>query len=142
VNVKEGFMDEDSVVWDDSFSVGFEAIDHQHKGLVNMTNTLFEACRQGAAMADVTYLTTIRKAVEYARIHFADEEKYMGKANYPRLNEHKKEHEAFVAKIVETLNEFESGKTAPINMARFLKKWLLNHIAVSDKQYAPYLAKL
>jgi hemerythrin len=26
-------------------------------------------------------------------------------------------------------------------MARYLKKWLLNHIAISDKKYMPYLIK-
>jgi hemerythrin len=40
------------------------------------------------------------------------------------------------------MSEFEAGNTAPIELAQFLKKWLLNHIAVSDKQYAPFLAKL
>jgi len=39
-------MNEDSVTWDDSYSVGFDPID-DHKVPVNMTNELFEACEQG-----------------------------------------------------------------------------------------------
>jgi hemerythrin len=36
---------------------------------------------------------------------------------------------------------FNEGNESPAGLARFLKKWLLNHIAITDKQYAPYLAK-
>ena len=134
-------MDEDSVAWDNSFSVGFDPIDDQHKSLVSMTNELFQACKHGAVAADIAFLQTVKKAVGYAKTHFADEEGYMREANYPHLGEHKKQHEDFVAAIIKTIEEFEAGNTEPIDMARFLKKWLLNHIAISDKKYMPYLAK-
>ena len=135
-------MDEDSVVWDDVFSVGFEPIDNQHKELVKMTNELFDRSKQGAAVADKAFLQTIKKAADYARDHFSDEDKYMVQAGFPNLSEHRKQHDDFLATVIKAMQEFETGNTAPIELARFLKKWLLNHIAVSDKQYAPYLAKL
>jgi hemerythrin len=135
-------MNEDSVVWDDSFSVGFEPIDNQHKELVKMTNDLFESCKQKAADADAAFLRTIKRAVDYARNHFSDEERYMLQADYPNLNEHRKQHDDFMATVLKAMQEFKSEHTAPIEMARFLKQWLLNHIAVTDKKYAPYLAKL
>jgi len=135
-------MDENFVVWDESYSVGFELIDNQHKGLVKMVNTLFAGCKHGDVTADIAYLQTISKAMEYARIHFSDEEKYMCIVGYPKLEEHKKEHEEFVVEIKNSIHLFEKGKTEPIKMANFLKNWLLNHIAISDKQYAPYFENL
>ena len=135
-------MDDDSVTWDDSFSVGFELLDDQHKKLVIMTNELFEACKQGAVSADIAFLNTTKKAVEYAETHFVDEENCMSRAGYPELDWHKKEHADFVAEVLNTIKKFESGSAEPIQMARFLKKWLLDHIAISDKLYAPYLAKI
>jgi hemerythrin len=135
-------MNEDSVIWDDSFSVGFGPIDDQHKELVKMTNELFQACKQGVVAADMVFLETIKKALDYAETHFADEEGYMREADYPHLGEQEKQHEAFVAEVQKSIEEFEAGNIEPIFMARFLKNWLLNHIAVSDKRYAPYLAKL
>jgi hemerythrin len=135
-------MDEDSVVWDDVYSVGFEPIDDQHKELVKMTGELFDACEEGVLTADMAFLETIKKALDYAETHFADEEDYMRDANYPHLGEQKNQHAAFVAEVQKSIEEFEAGNIEPIDMARFLKKWLLNHIAVSDKRYAPYLAKL
>ncbi|WP_461255741.1 bacteriohemerythrin [Treponema sp. R80B11-R83G3] len=135
-------MDENLVTWDDSYSVGFEHIDNQHKELVKMVNELYTACKMGALKEDIVYLHTVSKALEYARVHFSDEEKYMGIASYPELNEHKKQHEEFVVEIKKSVKLFEIGETAPIELANFLKNWLLNHIAISDKKYAPYLAKL
>jgi len=135
-------MEQDSVVWDDIFSLGFKPIDDQHKKLVLMTNELFMACKEGVIAADVAFMETAKKTLAYTETHFSDEEDYMREVNYPRFNEHKKQHEDFVASVQKTIDEFEAGNTEPIDMARFLKKWLLNHIAVTDRQYVPYLAKL
>jgi len=134
-------MNEDSVTWDNSFSVGFDPIDEQHKELVKMTNELFEACKQGVIAADMAFLQIIQKALAYAETHFADEEEYLSEVNYPYLDEQKDQHEDFVAEVQKSIEEFEAGNTEPIYLARFLKTWLLNHIAVYDKKYAPYLAK-
>ena len=134
-------MDEDSVAWDDSFSVGFKPIDDQHKVLVNMTNDLFSACKGDIVAADLAFLEIIKKALDYAETHFADEEEYLSEANYPHLDEQKEQHEVFVEEIQKTIDEFEAGNIEPVYFARYLKKWLLNHIAVYDKRYAPYLAK-
>ena len=135
-------MNEDSVAWDDAYSVGFEAIDNQHKELIKMINALFESCKQGTKAADAAFLQTIKKAVDYARTHFSEEAQYMLNANYPDVKEHRKQHDDFVTTVLKSMQEFEAGKTAPVELARFLKHWLLNHIAVTDKKYAPYLAKL
>ena len=134
-------MNEDSVVWDDAFSVGFKPIDDQHKVLVSMTNDLFVACKGDIVAADLAFLEIIKKALDYAETHFADEEEYLSEANYPHLNEQKEQHEAFVEEIQKTIDEFEAGNIEPVYLARYLKKWLLNHIAVYDKRYSPYLAQ-
>jgi len=135
-------MDQDSVVWDDVFSLGFTPIDDQHKKLVLLINELFTACKAGVIEADMAFMETAKKTLEYTETHFADEEDYMREVNYPRFDDHKKQHETFIATVEKTIEDFEAGNTEPVEMARILKKWLLNHIAVTDKQYVPYLAKL
>jgi len=134
-------MSEDSVIWNDSFSVGVASIDDQHKVLVTMINELFEACKQGVMEADMAFLEIIKGALDYAETHFADEEDLLYEANYPHLDEQKDQHETFVAEVQKTIEEFEAGNLEPIYLARFLKNWLLNHIAVFDKKYTPYLVK-
>ena len=135
-------MNENTVTWDDAFSVGFDVIDDQHKELVKMVNELFEGCEHGAAAADQAFFRIIKKAVDYARNHFSDEVKYMIQAEYPEVNEHRKQHDDFMMSVLKAMHEFEAGKAAPLELALFLKDWLLNHIAKSDKQYAPFLEKL
>jgi len=135
-------MDEDSVVWDDSYSVGFTAIDNQHKELVIMINDLFQGCKRGSTFAFVIFIATVKKAIDYAQNHFHLEEEYMKQANYPYLSAHKKQHEEFVAEVARIFREVETKQSEPVELARYLKHWLLNHIAISDKQCAPYLAKL
>ena len=134
-------MDDDSVVWDDAFSVNFELIDNQHRELVRMTNTLFMGCKMGNTAADVVFMKTIRSAVEYAQTHFYTEEKFMTQADYPDFAVHKAEHEKFISTVINAVKEFEEGNSEPLSLARFLKQWLLNHIAQSDKKYAPYLER-
>jgi hemerythrin len=135
-------MDEDFVVWKDEYSVNFEVIDNQHKELVRMTDALFTGCKMGSTAADMAFIQTIRSAVEYAQTHFFTEEKYMKAANYPNFDAHKKEHDLFVAEVVNAVKNFEDGNSEPILLARFLKQWLLTHIAQSDKKYSPYLEGL
>ena len=134
-------MDEDLVVWDDSYSVDFKPIDDQHRELVAMINELIEGCKKGNAAADNSFLQVLGKVVNYAKTHFADEEKHLSNVQYPELASQKKEHFNFLFEVVSVTNDVESGKTPPIDMAKFLKKWLMNHIIQSDKLYMSYLKK-
>ena len=128
------------VEWLEAYSVGSELVDNQHKGLVEMTNALFMGCERRDGM--LSFMRTIQKAVNYAKTHFATEERFMQKTNYPDYAAHKAEHESFVAEVLKQVKRFEDGVCAPIDFALFLKDWLLNHIAISDKKYSPYLKNI
>jgi len=134
-------MSRDFAVWDDSYSVGSEIVDSQHKGLVAMTNELFRCRNRKGAAADVAFLRAVKKALEYAKTHFSTEEKYMVETNYPDMDAHIEEHKTFVTDILKIVREFDQDNAKPINLARFLKNWLLNHIALTDKRCAPYFSK-
>ena len=134
-------MDEDLVVWDDSLSVEFAPIDNQHKELVAMINEHIKSCKAGGGEADSAFMQTFEKTVAYARTHFSDEEKHLRDAFFPNIDAHKEMHFQFLFELVNIVNEVESGKSTPLNMVTFLKTWLMNHIAVTDKQYVPYLKK-
>ena len=135
-------MDEEFINWEDSYSVNFAAIDNQHKELVNMTNELILDCKIGRTTIDAALMNAIKGALAYTQTHFYDEEQYMKKAGYPDLLEHQIEHKAFIAEIVKFFYQFEENNASPIELARFLKKWLMNHIAVTDQKFAPYMKNL
>jgi len=135
-------MSDEFIVWDDAFSVGHNVIDDQHKELAGMINELTDACKRGDEDAALASKMVLDRAVAYAKNHFADEEKYMSKASYPGLWDHKKEHQEFMFEVVGHMHEIENGTYTPIDFAKFLKSWVLNHIAGSDKKYEPYLKKM
>ena len=134
-------MNEDIVVWDIAYSVGYSTIDDQHKKLVGMINGLFQLDKDESTATKALFAKAFSEAGDYAKNHFHDEEEILEKAGYPNLSEHKKEHVIFMNGVWSQFSSFNEGNESPVGLARFLKKWLLTHIAVSDKKYAPYLVE-
>ena len=107
-----------------------------------MANDLFSACLNNEKTANEIFKMTVRKAVEYVRYHFITEEKFLTRIGYPKLAEHKVQHEAFVKELLDQVRDYESGlKFVPNAFARYLRDWVLTHIAITDKQYAVFYAQ-
>ncbi|MDR2313283.1 MAG: bacteriohemerythrin [Spirochaetaceae bacterium] len=131
------------VEWSDRYRIGIPLIDEQHKKLIDMTNTLYTGCLEGDRAARIYFLKTIHDAVDYVRFHFSTEEKLLERIKYPDLAAHKKEHEDFAREIISQVQAFQMGKAfVPNVFVRYLRDWVLTHIAVSDKLYAAYLLEL
>ena len=136
-------MADELVTWNDTYLVGNEQIDEQHKGLVKMTNEFYAGVQMGGVMAKVFFMKTIQGAVQYVKTHFATEEEIMEKAGYPQYEEHKKQHEDFVAEVAEQVQIFvKEDNPNPAGFVKYLMDWVLHHIAESDKKYMPFIAKL
>jgi hemerythrin len=131
------------VEWDDNYSVGIPLVDNQHKGLVDITNKLFKGCLKGDEEARRFFLDTIHEGVDYVKYHFTTEEKIMERIQYPGFAAHKTQHQDFVRELVSKVQSFQMGKRfVPNMMVRYLRDWVLTHIAVSDKEYGNYLVDL
>jgi hemerythrin len=131
------------VEWDDNYSIGIPLVDHQHKRLIDVTNKLFMGCLRGDEEARRFFLKTIREGVDYIKYHFTTEEKIMERINYPNLVFHRGQHQDFARELISELQSFQAGKRfVPNTMVRYLKDWILTHIAVSDTQIGSYLLDL
>ena len=131
------------IVWEERYAIGIPKVDEQHKKLLGLTNELYEACRKGDEAARARFKDAIHSTVDYVKFHFSDEEKILEGVKYPKIAEHKKEHESFVRQVFEEVRAFEAGKTfVPNAFVRYLRDWILTHIAMTDKQYADYIFKL
>jgi len=130
------------VEWTDKYSVGIPTIDEQHKSLLDMVNELFDECKQGGDKANDAFKKTAKKLVDYVKFHFAEEEELMLKYKFPEdsFKVHKNEHEQFVIKVLQVVDDFQSGKKfVPNETVRFLRDWILSHVAICDKGYSKFL---
>jgi hemerythrin len=132
----------DLVVWDDKYATGIKLIDSQHKELFSLTNELFHACLHGdEAYKGGVFKETMSRVVEYVRFHFGAEQELLQRINYPDYQEHKKQHDTLVLKILASVKDYNEGKNfVPNHFVRTLRDWILSHIALSDKLYAAYIA--
>jgi hemerythrin len=132
------------VEWDDKFCVGIALIDEQHKALIEHTNTLYQGCLAGTDEEKTAhFMKAVKEVVDYTKFHFTAEEKMLQNVGYPDYGPHKKHHEDFVRKLLEDVQGFQNGQKFVVNnFVRFLRDWILSHIAMEDTQYARYIFNL
>jgi hemerythrin len=136
-------VDNAFIQWEERYAVGIAIIDEQHKQLFGLTNALYEFCREGEISARENFKAVLRTAVDYINFHFTMEERIMERVNYPESAEHKRDHLRFVKKVLEESKLFEEGKSfVPHAFVRFLRDWILTHIAVSDKLVVDYILRI
>ena len=127
------------VSWSNKLSCGVKLIDDQHKGLVDLVNDMFKHATGNEKQEHDYFNRVIQEAVKYVRVHFATEEKIMLATKFSGYAEHKKEHDNFVLTVVANIKDYEAGKRLTLSsFTRYLKEWILSHIAVMDKRYFEY----
>jgi hemerythrin len=131
------------VTWSSTYVSHVKVIDKQHQELFDLTNTLFKHCVGDPESEKEFFKGVIHSAIDYVKIHFATEEKMMLATRYKGYTEHKREHDSFVLTVVDAVRAFnETGKLNLIQFTRFLKNWILTHIAVCDKLYFDYFQQI
>ena len=130
------------IAWVDNLSVGVDVVDKQHQYLILLTNQLFQACRLGGDVRDSVFKETMSRMVGYVRFHFATEQKLFRLINYPNSIEHKNEHDSLIVKVLETTKDYGDKKRfVPNNFVRYLRDWIVSHVAHSDKMFGIYIAE-
>ncbi len=121
--------------WQDSFSVGVNDIDEQHKRLIDLINDLAKAMSEGKGRDLIGNI--IKELEDYTVYHFDFEEKFMEKNGYSDLESHKKIHQNFVDKIKEfEIKNNEGSLLLSIDIFNFLRDWLKEHILGTDMKYS------
>ncbi|OQA04086.1 MAG: Bacteriohemerythrin [Planctomycetes bacterium ADurb.Bin401] len=124
--------------WTDELSIGVEKIDSQHKRLVEIINEYYEAAQSGQSEQAVR--EAVGKLINYAGTHFADEEKLMEEKNFPQIDLHKQMHKRLTEDVINFAEKLaKDEKIFSLEMAVFLKGWLENHIAQTDKKIGHFL---
>ncbi len=120
--------------WQPVLETGISEIDQQHQRLVAMINSLHDAMSKGQGQDVLSGL--VQEMIEYTQVHFSTEEKLMEQYRYPQTMEHKNLHMKFVDQVVQFKQKLDAGQPiATSEVMGFLKDWLFQHIAKSDKGY-------
>ena len=126
--------------WNDAFSVNNRRLDHQHQMFLDTLNKMHS--RIGSVESLGVFKQSVTTLGHYIDFHFADEEDYLASIDYPYLEQQKREHEFFRARIAELENSCQ--KLSPKELDKllvFMRDWLLRHILEADQQYAQFTGR-
>jgi len=119
------------IQWQDSYKIGHETTDKQHRKLVGMIASLQQA--MASDNVDEATSQTLKELVDYTQYHFRDEEKLMLEIGYSEIEHHKYLHRQMLEQVIQILTDIKSGKPfdAP-NLVDYLTHWLTDHIVAED----------
>ena len=93
------------IEWRDSYSVGIEYLDSQHRKLLELINKIGDAA--GTGLSKASCFAVLNAMIRYAQEHFTTEERYLEKNSYPKYLEQKGAHEKFVQETFTMAQELD-----------------------------------
>lgn len=124
--------------WKEEFSTGIGTFDNEHKRLIAIINELHAAMLESRSQEVVG--DVLRKLVQYTQIHFKHEEEAFARTGYPQAAQHEAQHRKLTQQVTEFVaTSREKNAHLSMDVLKFLKLWLLEHIEKSDKAYGAYL---
>ncbi|NLX62103.1 MAG: hemerythrin family protein [Tissierellia bacterium] len=128
--------------WKEDFSVNIQSIDKQHQEIFKIGNFLFEivSLDDGVDRYD-EIVEALNRLMDYAEYHFQYEEELMKTNAYPKLEEHKKQHDLFIEKIksIDEIDIDEGQEVIGMDLLTFVANWIENHILRVDMEYKDFL---
>lgn len=123
--------------WKDSYSIGNEEIDFQHKELINMTDKLQKSLTKDSE--DSNIVEALKFIVKYTRHHFESEERYMERIGYPGLESQKQLHQGIVKNVSDIFLQLKRGhKIDLVELVNFLVDWVIDHVISEDGKIGEY----
>jgi hemerythrin len=122
--------------WNDSFAIGIDAIDDQHK-------KIFEhllAIENSVAKRDPWHILRflISQLADYMKFHLAVEEAFLEVIRYPGRSDHCDSHKSLMVQIAELEDGLRQNGSAE-NLVSFFENWFVRHVLIGDRKYAAYV---
>ena len=116
--------------WKDQYSVGIEAVDHEHKELIALINRLHEKLTaRGEELSIEAFFGDLFKGIS---AHFALEERFMRERRYDQLAQHKADHERLLDEIRDIMDDFDAHEIASAELGTRLDVWFSRHFETHD----------
>ena len=126
--------------WRENFSIGIAEVDHEHRELIGLINSLHAALGDERAGEQVeAFLGEIFADIA---AHFALEERVMRERRYGALAGHKADHERLLDQLRDMMDAQAEG--AELDDARFggqLAEWFSGHFRTHDARFHHSLAR-
>lgn len=123
------------IQWNAELETGIEAMDEQHRRLIEIYNELYAAMMRGKAHKHMH--ETLDALISYTELHFQAEEAYMESVGFEDRERHAVEHRQLLDKVKlfqRKLALDQERITKPV--MKFLEFWLRSHIQGKDMEYA------
>jgi hemerythrin-like metal-binding protein len=125
--------------WRPEYETGFSLIDDQHRSLFHAINALQSSIMAGRGAELVGRTLTLLD--HYTTIHFATEEKFMVRFNYPDYAKHVERHKELRSRFerfIAQKDDYDQSQQA-IQLSRLLTNWLIHHIKDEDLKMISFL---
>lgn len=136
--------------WRDELSVHNDAIDRDHRWLIELVDRIQSLILRRASLARLT--VALDELARYTEEHFTREELIQQAAGYPHLDEHRCSHEKLKRQLTDitarilaqpvertTLDALDDDTRRAL--LDLLRSWLIDHIIREDLQLRPWLAR-
>lgn len=127
--------------WMDSWSVGVQQLDQEHRQLIDLINELRVTHEVGLKGSErqIKIHEVVSELIWYAENHFRFEESLMAAAGYPDLAAHRKSHLLFRVQLSNLAMSFHGEEGDLLDLYGFLAGWIRFHVLETDQLYSPFL---
>ena len=122
-------------IWCEALRVGHTRIDAEHEEFAGLIQQLLHA--DGNALAPA-----LDALVTHASVHFAEEDAWMQRLDFPAMHCHQREHELVLASADGVRRRLQAGETLPAGQfAAALADWFPAHVQYLDSALAQWICK-
>ncbi len=117
--------------WTTDLAVNNQLIDSEHQHLFELLDRYYLGLKGDKDKMELLQL--VKGLIDYAQIHFNDEEALMLRIGYPDLKAHQQLHQQFMRRVNDFYEKLQSGKLIlTLEVTNFVKNWLVAHIKSED----------
>lgn len=120
------------IQWKEEFCVGVAEVDHEHRELVTLINSLHDKM-MGRGMSRGAIVDALGEIYAQISAHFALEEKFMRESRYMAYAEHKEDHEILLDDLRDIMDQVEDdGSYNEQQLSKDLSYWFSEHFRTHD----------
>ncbi len=121
------------IEWRDSYKIGDQAIDEQHRELFKRAAYVL------AATSHEGQVISAMRLLQYMRTHLSHEEEMMRRLQYPKLKVHAQEHQEIMARLNIVSLKIANENLVKADLEELLGDWFLAHMETADTELARFV---